>query len=370
MKVLHLIPDLEYGNAARQLGWLAPALKDYDIECHIAVFSSPGPLTNSLANLPLTYLDWDRWVDLRPLWRLRRLISDVGPGVIHCWRVETVRALALVNYQSKIPVIVSSFSWPSTLSRIWNFIDRWLFRRVDRIVVQWPEQIEKRKSWGVPQEKLLQIPPGVRPCINPSGHGSDIDLPAKARVVLCVGPLEASKGIKDAVWAFHILGFLFADLYLILVGEGPEHERLDRLAAGLFPERMIALGSMVDYGGILARADVVWAPSLKPRGFNVVLEAMAAGKPVVASRLPGLTEIVQDSETGFLYPVGDKVSLAKKTRLILDDPNRRRQMGEAGGRRVQERFSVDSLARAHVRLYQSLMQTSQRRGDSICQNNR
>ena len=97
-------------------------------------------------------------------------------------------------------------------------------------------------------------------------------------------------------------------------------------------------------------------PSLKPRGFNVALEAMTAGKPVVASRLPGLTEIIEDAENGFLVQPGDKVNMAKKTRLILDDANRRRQMGEAGRRRAQERFSVDSLAQAYSRLYQSLIQ--------------
>jgi len=358
MKVLHLIPDLEYGNAARQLGWLAPALMDLDIECHIGVLSGAGPLATSLANLPVTYLDWNRWVDLRPLWRLRRLSSDFGPDIIHCWRPEAIRALALMNYQSKTPVILSLFSWPSAPSGGWSLVDPWLFRRVDRMVVQWPEQIEQWKSWGIPPEKLFQIPPGVGTyCVRQDAGGPDIGsrLPANAQVVLCVGPLEASKGVKDAVWAFHILGFLFADLYLILVGEGSEHERLDRLAAGLFPERMIALGAMANYGPILARADVVWAPSLRPRGFNVVLEAMAAGKPVVASRLPGLWEIIQDSETGFLYPAGDKVSLAKKTRLILDDRQRGLQMGEAGLHRAQERFSVDSFTQACVRLYQSLV---------------
>ena len=90
MKVLHLIPDLEYGNAARQLGWLAPALKDFNIQCHIGVLSVAGPLATSLADLPVTYLDWNRRVDLRPFWRLHRLISDVGPDFIQCWRAETL----------------------------------------------------------------------------------------------------------------------------------------------------------------------------------------------------------------------------------------------------------------------------------------
>jgi glycosyltransferase involved in cell wall biosynthesis len=118
---------------------------------------------------------------------------------------------------------------------------------------------------------------------------------------------------------------------------------------------MISLGSLPDYGKVLGRAEVVWVPSLKPRGYNVALEAMAAGKPVVASRLPGLTEIVQDAETGYLIPVGDKVSLARKTRLILDDPNVRLRMGEAGRRRARERFSLDSLVQTYVKLYHSVI---------------
>jgi glycosyltransferase involved in cell wall biosynthesis len=252
-------------------------------------------------------------------------------------------------------------SWPSITGGIGTVLDRWMLRRMDRLVVQWSEQMEAWKSWGMPQEKLIQIVPGVGlPLVPEPSQESAVDsrLPPNARVILCVGPLEASKGVKDAVWVFHILGFLFPDLYLVLVGGGPEQERLGRLAAGLFPERMIAVGSMADYGKILARAEVVWVPSLKPRGFNVALEAMAAGKPVVASRLTGLTEIVEDAETGFLVQPGDKVTMAKKTRLILDDGNRRQQMGEAGRRRAQERFSVDSLAQAYVKLYQSLVQSA------------
>jgi len=167
--------------------------------------------------------------------------------------------------------------------------------------------------------------------------------------------LEPGKGIKDAVWAFHILGFLYPDLHLVLVGHGPEGDRLSRLAGTLFPERIVSLASRAEYGKILARVDVVWVPSLQPRGFNVALEAMAAGKPVVASRLPGLTEIVQGEETGFLIHPGDKVSLARQTRRLLDDPDRRRQMGEAGRRRALDQFSLNSLAQAYMKVYQSLI---------------
>jgi glycosyltransferase involved in cell wall biosynthesis len=358
MKVLHIIPDLEYGSAARQLSWLAPALEQSGVDCHVCVLSGRGPLARSLANVQLHYLDWNRWVDLRPFWRLRRVLATFQPDLIHCWRQESVQALTLTRCRGLSPAIVSSCSWAHASGEVCSKLDQWSLRRMDRLVVQWPAEMEHWKSLAVPCEKLIQISPGVGSIsVSDAQQGShdDLVLPENARVVLCVGPLEASKGIKDAVWAFHILGFLFPDLYLLLVGEGPERKRLDRLAAGLFPERMISLGSLPDYGKVLTRAEVVWVPSLKPRGYNVALEAMAAGKPVVASRLPGLTEIVQDAETGYLIPVGDKVSLARKTRLILDDPNLRLRMGEAGRRRARERFSLDSLVQTYVKLYHSVI---------------
>jgi glycosyltransferase involved in cell wall biosynthesis len=356
MKVLHIIPDLEYGNAARQLGWLAPILEQSAIQSRVCVLSGHGPLAQSLAQLPVDYLDWNRWVDPKPFGRLRRVLSSFKPDIIHCWRQESIRALAVIRFRSKDPVIVSLFSGDAWSSG--GYVDQWLLRQVDRIAVQWCAEVEHWKSLGMPPEKLVWIPPGVGSFQVPDeSQGSDVDyhLPPKARVILCVGPLEPSKGIKDAVWAFHILGFLFPDLHLVLVGRGPEGDRLSRLAGTLFPERVVSSPSSANYGRILARADVVWVPSLQPRGFNVALEAMAAGKPVVASRLPGLAEIVQDGETGFLIQPGDKVSLARQTRCLLDNADRARQMGEAGRRRVQERFSLDSLAQAYVSVYQSLI---------------
>jgi glycosyltransferase involved in cell wall biosynthesis len=361
MKVLHIIPDLEYGNAARQLSWLAPALNEFAIQCRVCVLSGHGPLAQSLAQVPVDYLDWNRRVDLRPFWQLRRIFSSFEPDIIHCWRLESLRTLmASCLFSLKgTKVIVSLFSGDASSSEAWRWLDQRLLRHVDRVVVQWPTEIEQWRSLGLSPEKLIQIPPGVGSCpISNASQESELDsrLPSKSRTILCVGPLKPSKGIKDAVWAFHIVGFLYTDLHLVLVGDGPERERLSRLAGSLFPERIISLPSHEENGRTLARADVVWVPSVKPRGFNVALEAMAAGKPVVASRLPGLMDIIQDGETGVLIDAGDQVSLARQTRKLLDDPDRRRQMGEAGRRRVQEHFSLNSLAQAYTKLYEVITQ--------------
>src|SRR5262249_6599661 len=194
---------------------------------------------------------------------------------------------------------------------------------------------------------------GLESMTIPPNFGSKHKLPPAARVILCVGPLEVSKGVLEAIWAFHILGFLFPDLHLLVIGEGPDRDRLLQLAKNVFPGRLIFLGAMPDWTDFLSRAEIVWVPSLVPRGFNVALEAMAAGKPVIASRWPGLTNIIGNGETGVLVAPGDKVGLARQTRLLLDDLNKGRQWGEAGRRRARECFSVEALARAYLSLYES-----------------
>jgi glycosyltransferase involved in cell wall biosynthesis len=359
MKVLHIITDLEYGNAARQLSWLTPALNESGIQCRVCVLSGRGPFACSLGQSPVDYLDWNRGLDLKPFWHLRRILSSFEPDIVHCWKRESLRVLTVARFRSKVPVIVSLFSGDALSGGAWSKVDSWLLRRADRLVVQWSAELERWRSLGIPSEKLIQISPGVK--VSETSNASeesqaDSYLPLNSRMILCVGPLEPSKGIKDAVWAFHIVGFLYTDLHLVLVGDGPERERLSRLAGSLFPERIISLPSQEENGRTFGRADVVWVPSVRPRGFNVALEAMAAGKPVVASRLPGLSEIIQDGETGVLIDAGDQVSLARQTRKLLDDPDRRRQMGEAGRRRVQEHFSLNSLAQAYAKVYEAEIQ--------------
>jgi glycosyltransferase involved in cell wall biosynthesis len=172
-----------------------------------------------------------------------------------------------------------------------------------------------------------------------------------------MGPLEPSKGFKEAVWGFHILASLYEELYLVVIGDGSDRVRMNRMAHSLFPERVILLGARADCRNILARAEVVWVPSHVPRGFNVALEAMAAAKPVIASRVIGLNDIVVEGVTGGFMTPGDKVGLARQTRPLLEDAAKRIQWGEAGRRRVQEKFSVPSLARAYQDLYEFVLKS-------------
>ncbi len=356
MKVLHIIPNLNFSNAAKQLSLLAPALTASGIECRVAVMSGIGPFARRLQieSIAPDFMSWNRLIDPQPFFRLKHLIRSFSPDVIHCWGKGPVLALAVIGGMNSNAAMIGScmgMPWEGVLGKLGSR----LISRLDRLVLQWPFELVHWSS-SVPQEKLCTISPSVEP-IDPSSMPRILDsapiIPEKARVILCVGPLEPSKGIKEAIWAFHILGCLFPDLHLMVIGEGTDRARLDRLSQNIFPQRVVFVGVCLDEKDYMARAEVTWVPSLEPRGFNVALEAIAAEKPVVASRLPGLTDILGDEEAGILVAPGDKVDLARKTRLLLEDPKRRAQLGEAGRRRAREHFSVQSMVRAYQSLYES-----------------
>jgi len=138
-----------------------------------------------------------------------------------------------------------------------------------------------------------------------------------------------------------------------LSATGPDRERLQHFTQAIEAEATVHfLGVRADLDSMYANAAAVWIPSLVDRGVRVALEAMQAGRPVVASKQPRLTEIVVDGETGFLVPKGDKVALAKQTRKLLDDPQLALQMGQAGRRRVEEHFGPQ----AYITSLQDILQ--------------
>src|SRR5262245_1206736 len=149
---------------------------------------------------------------------------------------------------------------------------------------------------------------GVLHAISTSDPASSLDALANlpdGRWIVGAGPLVPSAGFYEAVWTFDMLCFLYDDIRLLLVGEGPDRPRLERLIRATVAQRHIhLLGRRDDTAAILARADIVWVTDHEHGGVETARRAMAVGKPVVASRTPALANIIVDGENGFLVPVG------------------------------------------------------------------
>ncbi len=169
-------------------------------------------------------------------------------------------------------------------------------------------------------------------------------IPENRFVVLQVSWIRPEKGIPEMLDAARIVLDRNPETHFVIAGEGAHRDDYIRRAGGM------GLGGHITWTGLVrnpfaeglfAAADVVCQPSRWEEVFGwVITEAMAAGKPVVATRVGGIPEIVGDGETGFLVPRGDSEALAGRILTLLDDPALRMRMGEAGRLKVEEKFDL------------------------------
>jgi glycosyltransferase involved in cell wall biosynthesis len=177
-------------------------------------------------------------------------------------------------------------------------------------------------------------------------------------IIGVAGRLASIKGVRYAISALALIRAKHPLVRLEIAGTGPDRAFLQRWAASLgLSSEVSFLGWQPDLSALYLRWSALVQPSLY-EGFGLsALEAMAAGLPVVGSRAGGLAEVVHDGVSGILVPARDARSLADAIGSLLDDPERSRRMGEAGRRRVRERFSMERMIDETATLYESLART-------------
>ncbi len=347
MKILFVIPSLDYGGAARQLTLIAEGLPRDRFTPRVCVLGGAAPWAEELraAGVEVDLTGWKRPFELGPFLALGRLTAELRPDVVHLWGRPALRAAVALGGAGRL--FVSAALAPG---RRTGWLDRWLLRRMDRVVAFGEAEADRCRRLGVRPERVAVVAPGVRPAPEAAPPP---DLPA-GRLLFAAGPIEPHKGFRDAVWAFDILHYLYENLLLVLAGDGAGRARVEEFARAVgVADRVAFLGRPPDLAPWRDAAEIAWVPSRAGGGVNAALEAMAAGKPVIATRLPALAEIVTDGEVGCLVPPGDKTELARQTRFLLNDADRRRALGEAGRRRAAEQFSVGQLVRRCAELYEN-----------------
>jgi glycosyltransferase involved in cell wall biosynthesis len=185
-----------------------------------------------------------------------------------------------------------------------------------------------------------------------SGNGRDrirfeIGLAADIPLVGVVGRLDPIKDHLTLFRAFEAVRTVLPEARLLVVGDGPERERLENRAG----DGVIFLGNRSDVPEILRALDLFILPSLNEGISNTILEAMATGIPIVATRVGGNPELVEDGRTGILVKAGDLQSIASAILRYLQHADLRARHGEAGRQNVLKRFSIEAMVRSYEAVY-------------------
>jgi glycosyltransferase involved in cell wall biosynthesis len=346
-RVQFVISSLGYSGAARQLTLLAAGLAGASRPVRVCVLGGPAPWGDELraAGVEVETLGRRRSLDPRWFLALRRSLRSFGADVVHAWDGPSLRAVALVH---GLRDVWASAALPPAGNPSW--IDAWLLRRVGRVVALGEADAARYRAAGVSAERVAVVRPAVAPSqIEDSGPRIDGNPQSAIRnpqSAVLLGPLLPHKGVREAVWVVDMLHPLHPDLELVLVGDPPPPRDLEALS---HVDRVRLVGPRPDVAPYLEWAEVVLAPA-RAGGVSAALEAMAAGRPVVAARTPALSEVVEDGVTGYLFTPDDKADLGRQLHRLLDDPDRRRAMGEAGRRRAAEHFAPAQLLARYAAL--------------------
>ena len=192
----------------------------------------------------------------------------------------------------------------------------------------------------------------------PSGRPirAELGIPDDAPLVLAVARLDPYKSLHVLASAAQQLVREFPDLRVLIAGEGPERQRLERLIAKLgLTDVLTLLGARSDVPDLIAACDVATLCSYSETTPLAIMEYMALGKAVVATRAGGIPDLIEDHVHGLLVAPDDRTALAQAIASLLRDPELARDMGRRGKERQRREFSIDAVAREVEDLYEELL---------------
>ena len=389
LRALHVISNLEVGGAQEVVRSLLPALRRAGANAAVATLRD-GPLREPLeeAGIPVTVIpgrsrslagDPRALTELRRLYRdLAHVVDEHGSEVVqtHLMRSLDFLALALRRRPSRPSVI-----WTFHNARLDLRADqlpgrRWLlrpkragyrslYRRASRVAgaliavsddVARTIDTELRPAAG----RLVTIPNGVeveRYAIAPDRAARrQIGVPAGAPMFICVAKMLEQKGHRYLVDALAATDDDREPMHVALLGDGPLRDEIEgRADAAGVADRLHFLGTRSDVPRLLRVADAFILPSLWEGLPMALLEAMAAGLPVIATSVSGTRQVVEDGRTGILVSPGDSAALASAMGRLAGDPRLRARLGGAGRDHVRAEFSVDRQAERYLDLYRACL---------------
>ncbi|MFP4063797.1 MAG: glycosyltransferase [Halochromatium sp.] len=358
MRVLHVEGGAHLYGGALQLLYLLEGLAARGIDNHLACRRGCDLSERAKPFAEVHGMPMHGDLDVLMSGRLYRLIRRLQPDLVHLHsRIGADLMGGLAARLAGVPVLHTR--------RVDNPEPRWLvglkYRLHDRVVAISEAIACVLRAAGLPEAKLRVVRSAVvaerfaRPC-RPGLIRERLGLPEDALLLGVVAQLIARKGHAVLLRALPALLAEQPRLQVLFFGQGPLAEALThRVDAAGLGGRVHLVGFRDDLAELLPCLSLLVHPALM-EGLGVsLLQAAAAGVAIVASRVGGIPEAVEEGVTGVLVPPGDALALEQALRALLADPAWRERLGQAGAERIRRDFSVDAMVEGNLRVYQELL---------------
>ncbi|HZZ28643.1 MAG TPA: glycosyltransferase [Pirellulales bacterium] len=361
LRILYIVSDLQPSGTTAQLKLLAAGLPRSKFEIHIAALNAGGPAAADLerSGAKVTVIG-RRWkIDPFAFRRLRTHIKHLQPTVVHTWQFEANtygRTAALAAGMRRLVTSERTIeSW--SIDYKWA-IDRCLAHRTERMITNSVAVRNYYVAHGLPPEKFTVIPGAAAApppdMVSRSDLLTEFRLPEDAKLIAYVGHLTKQKRLKELIWAIDQLKAVGVPAHFLVIGQGPRRDHLERYSwLNRIEDRVHFLGVRNDVLQFMPHFDVLWHAGDHEGQSAAVLEAMAAGVPVVAADAAGNRELVKPNETGYLVPLDERAGFARATLPLLEDSALARRLGCAAKQCVEQCHRIDQLLAAYTKLYEN-----------------
>ena len=375
MKLLHIVGDSRFGGAGRVilgLGQMARA-EGWDVD----ILTTDPTFQAAVRKRGLGLLDLDVIRrPIRPLWdlaslvRLGSVLRRKSYRIVHTHTSKGGFVGRLAASMARVPLIVHTMHGLAFHERsglpvrlVFSTLERVAARRCDRIV----SVSEFHRQWAIDlgickESKILTIPNGVADQLSPPTAPlklrHELGLSGTDVMLLTMARLAPEKGLEYLIKAAKLICLEAPHCKVFIAGEGPARRRLQGLVSESgVRDHVSFLGYRQDPAELLAACDVVVLPSLR-EGLSIsLLEAMAAGKPIVASSIGSHVEVASQANMAKLVPPEDVRALSDAILDLLRDPNTMRDLGSNGRRLFELRYTENRMLNAYRELYGELLRT-------------
>jgi len=374
LRVTHVVLALDLGGLERIVVDLIRVGRTHGLDPSVICLERPGTLAAQVEALgmPLLCADKPPGVRLGTVGRVRELLRRLKPDVVHTHQIGALFYAGPAARREKVPVVVhtehiNNVAKSPTLNKkirtrlLWG----WAGSFADRFCCVSDDIAEAVTAYGtVARQKVSVVLNGIDTAAFDSTGDCEslrqrLGIPRDAPVIGTVGRLNEVKRQNLLIRSFANIANRDPKPHLLLVGDGPELESLRGMAAA------VGLADHVHFAGYQARPEHflhlmdIFALTSRLEGMPLaILEAWAAGRPVIASRVGGVPGIVTEGQTGILFDSGDEAALTQAMNRLLASPDEAQRLGEAGKRLVRSRFDLHVMAKSYEEHYRLMLRGS------------